>query len=113
MIDSKFTDKNIIGLMAAFEEGRYKDVQGMVTDNADAPTIFEYVLAIVWYKISERKGKVLDYMNLFTAVSHQLPVASSRAEQGVRRSPARRGGACNGLQSAVPLALPQHLSSKF
>ena len=36
----------------------------MVTDNADAPTIFEYILAILWYKISERKGKVLDYMKL-------------------------------------------------
>lgn len=26
--------------------------------------IFEYVLAITWYKISGRNGKVLDYMNL-------------------------------------------------
>ena len=27
-------------------------------------TIFEYVLAILWYKVSERQGKILDYMKL-------------------------------------------------
>ena len=64
MIDSKFTDENIVALMSAFEERRDSEIQAMVTNNADVPTIFEYVLAIAWYKISGRKGKVLDYMNL-------------------------------------------------
>lgn len=64
MIDSRFTDENIIALMSAFEERRDGEIQAMVTNNADVPTIFEYVLAITWYKISGRKGKVLDYMNL-------------------------------------------------
>lgn len=36
----------------------------MVTENADVPTIFEYVLGILWYKASERHGKILDYMKL-------------------------------------------------
>ena len=36
----------------------------MVTDNADIPTIFEYILGILWYKVSERQGKLLDYMKL-------------------------------------------------
>ena len=36
----------------------------MVTDNADIPTIFEYGLGIAWYLISDRKGDVLEYMNL-------------------------------------------------
>ena len=64
MIDSKFTDENIIALMTAFEDRRDGDIQSMVTNNADVPTIFEYVLAIAWYKISNRQGKILDYMNL-------------------------------------------------
>ena len=64
MIDNKFTDENIIALMTAFEDRRDGDIQSMVTNNADIPTIFEYVLAIVWYKISGRQGKILDYMNL-------------------------------------------------
>ena len=64
MIDCKFTDENIISLMFAFENRRDSDIQAMVTNNADVPTIFEYVLAIAWYKISGRQGKILDYMNL-------------------------------------------------
>ena len=64
MIDKKFTDENIIALMSAFEDRRDSDIQTMVTNNADVPTIFEYVLAIAWYKISGRQGKILDYMNL-------------------------------------------------
>ena len=64
MIDRKFTDENIIALMSAFEDRRDSDNQTMVTNNADVPTIFEYVLAIAWYKISGRQGKILDYMNL-------------------------------------------------
>lgn len=64
MIDRKFTDENIISLMFAFENRRDSDIQAMVTNNADVPTIFEYVLAIAWYKISGRRGKILDYMNL-------------------------------------------------
>ena len=64
MIDRKFTDENIISLMSAFEDRRDSDIQIMVTNNADVPTIFEYVLDVAWYKISERQGKILDYMNL-------------------------------------------------
>lgn len=50
--------------MTMFENRQDSDIQSIVTNNADIPTIFEYVLAIVWYKISDRHGKVLDYMNL-------------------------------------------------
>lgn len=64
LIDTKFTDNNLISLMSAFEDRRDADIQAMVTNNADIPTIFEYILAIAWYKISDRKGKVLEYMNL-------------------------------------------------
>ena len=35
-----------------------------VTDNATVPTIFEYILGIAWYRISNKKGNILDYMNL-------------------------------------------------
>lgn len=64
MIDTKFTDETLIELMTMFEDRADADIQAIVTNNADVPTIFEYVLAIVWYKISGRQGKVLDYMNL-------------------------------------------------
>ena len=64
MIDSRFTDDILVNLMTMFENRNDNDIQAIVTNNADVPTIFEYVLAIVWYKISGRQGKVLEYMNL-------------------------------------------------
>lgn len=64
LIDTKFTDENIITLLNYFENRNDSEIKSMVTENADVPTIFEYVLGILWYKISERQGQVLDYMKL-------------------------------------------------
>lgn len=64
LIDTKFTDENIITLLGYFEQRNDTEIKNMVTENADIPTIFEYVLGIFWYKISERQGKILDYMKL-------------------------------------------------
>lgn len=64
MIDEKFTDETLINLMTCFENRNDNEIQALVTNNADVPTIFEYVLAIAWYKISGRQGNVLEYMNL-------------------------------------------------
>lgn len=64
LIDTKFTDTQILTLFDCFENRNDTEIRNMVTDNADIPTIFEYVLGIMWYKVSERKGKILDYMKL-------------------------------------------------
>lgn len=64
LIDTRFTDTQILTLLDCFERRNDTDIRSMVTDNADVPTIFEYVLAILWYKVSERQGKILDYMKL-------------------------------------------------
>lgn len=64
LIDSKFTDDKLITLLNLFEMREDSEISSMVTDNADIPTIFEFVLGILWYKTSERKGKILDYMKL-------------------------------------------------
>lgn len=67
MIDNQFTDENLITLLNLFENRNINNdsiIQEMVTNNADIPTIFEYILAIIWYKISEKTGQVLEYMNL-------------------------------------------------
>lgn len=64
LIDTKFTDTQILTLLDCFERRNDTDIRSMVTDNADVPTIFEYVLAILWYKVSERQGRILDYMKL-------------------------------------------------
>ncbi len=64
LIDKQFTDEKLIELLECFEERKDKQIMDSVTNNADIPTIFEYILGVVWYKISERKGNILDYMNL-------------------------------------------------
>lgn len=64
LIDTKFTDEIIVTLLGYFENRNDSEIKSMVTENADIPTIFEYVLGILWYKISERQGKILDYMKL-------------------------------------------------
>ena len=64
LINTKFSDEQILTLLDCFEDRNDTLIRSMVTDNADVPTIFEYVLAILWYKISEYQGKVLNYMKL-------------------------------------------------
>lgn len=64
LLDDKFTDDNLLKLLDDFKERTDNEITQMVTDNADIPTIFEYVLGIIWYKASGRKGKVLDYLKL-------------------------------------------------
>ena len=64
LIEARFTDEKLLMLLNYFETRADADIRRMVTDNADVPTIFEYVLGILWYKISERKGRILDYMKL-------------------------------------------------
>jgi|LSQX01.3.fsa_nt_gb hypothetical protein len=64
LIDTKFTDEKLLSLLDYFEARNDSEIRSMVTDNADIPTIFEYVLGILWYKASGRIGKILDYMKL-------------------------------------------------
>lgn len=64
LIDEKFDKKTLITLFNDFESRNDDEIRSIVTDNADIPTIFEYVLGVTWYIISERKGDVLEYMNL-------------------------------------------------
>ena len=64
LIRRKFDDQQLLNLLDWF--GRRDDVRirAAVTDNADIPTIFEYVIGILWYRISGYQGKILDYMKL-------------------------------------------------
>ena len=64
LIDDKFNKDTLITLFNHFESRNDDEIRALVTDNADIPTIFEYVLGIAWYVISGKKGDVLDYMNL-------------------------------------------------
>lgn len=64
LIDEKFSDTQLVYILRLIQKRADKEIQELVTDDADVPTIFEYVLGIAWYKISGRKGDILSFMNL-------------------------------------------------
>lgn len=64
LIDNKFTDSVLLELLTCFEERNDKRIEELVTDEATIPTIFEYILGIIWFKVSERQGNILDFMKL-------------------------------------------------
>ena len=59
-----FFDHVLLELLSDFETRNDINIRRLVTDNADVPTIFEYIVGIVWYKVSNRKGRILDYFKL-------------------------------------------------
>lgn len=64
LVDEKFTDSILLELLTCFEKRDDKRIEELVTDEAAIPTIFEYVLGIIWYKVSERQGNILEFMKL-------------------------------------------------
>jgi len=64
LVDERFDRVTLIDLLQKFEQRDDNAIRHMVTNNADIPTIFEYILGIAWYVISDRHGDILSYMNL-------------------------------------------------
>lgn len=64
LVDTRFTNDDLLGLLDDFDNRNDDEISKKVTDNADTPTIFEYILGIIWYKVSGYKGRILDYMKL-------------------------------------------------
>ena len=64
LIDKKFSDSVLVELLNCFEKRDDKRIEELVTDEATIPTIFEYILGIIWYKVSESQGNILDFMKL-------------------------------------------------
>jgi hypothetical protein len=64
MIDERFPKETLVELLKRFETRDDKFIQDTVTNNASVPTIFEYIVGIIWYNISERRVNILESMNL-------------------------------------------------
>lgn len=73
MVDKKFSDEILLTLLKDFDERNDDEINSVVTDNADIPTIFEYILGVIWYKASGRQGRVLDFLKL-SLDANLLPV---------------------------------------
>ena len=64
LIDYKFKNEDLIRILEQIKDRDDEELNSYITDNADIPTIFEYILGIAWYRISGKKGNILDFMNL-------------------------------------------------
>lgn len=64
LIEKRFTDQILVELLDCFEKRNDDRIRELVTDNAEIYSIFEYIVGIIWYKVSEKKGNILDYMQL-------------------------------------------------
>lgn len=64
LIDDQFPNHVLLELLSDFETRNDDNIRSLVTNNADIPTIFEYIVGIIWYKVSNRQGRILDYLNL-------------------------------------------------
>lgn len=64
LVNDKFSDEKLLLLLDHFDNRNDDEITQLTTDNADVPTIFEYILGIIWWKASKREGKILDFMKL-------------------------------------------------
>ena len=64
LIDTKFSENQLIKLLNDIERNDKKSINEHVDWNSDMPTIFEYLLGIIWYRFSGQSGNILQYMKL-------------------------------------------------
>ncbi|MFP7697087.1 AlwI family type II restriction endonuclease [Trueperella sp. LYQ143] len=64
LLCTRFTDEILCELLDCFERRDDSRIAELVTDEATISTIFEYVLALVWFRLSGNKGDVLSFMKL-------------------------------------------------
>ena len=70
LLEEKFTDEKLLLILDNFKNRKTsndeydEEIKKLVSSNSDGPTSFEYILAVIWYKISNYQGDVLTYMNL-------------------------------------------------
>ena len=65
IVKKRFDNKKLIELFNMLKvENKKDEVSKYVTTEADLPTVFEYLMAIAWYKISNFEGNPLKFMRL-------------------------------------------------
>lgn len=64
LIEKRFKKENLIELFRNIENDNRKEVEEYLDCESTIPTILEYVLAIAWYRISNKQGNILDFMKL-------------------------------------------------
>lgn len=80
-VESTFNKSNLVEILKHISERNDKKVNDLVTDNATIPTIFEYIMAIAWHRISDGGFKLLESMNLSLDGSY-LPLSHAIGGDG-------------------------------
>lgn len=64
LVEERFDDKTLIRLLRLMEERKDDKIFELVTDEADIPTIFEYLVGVIWYRVSDYRGDILSFLKL-------------------------------------------------
>ena len=64
LIDREFSSRQLIELFRYYQQEKSDAILQYTDWAATTPAIFEYLLAIAWYRVSEKKGNILDFMRL-------------------------------------------------
>lgn len=73
-IENKFPVATVIQILDAISNRNDKKVFKMVTDNATISTIYEYILTIAWYHISDKKDFLLHKAFQVSLDGNRLPL---------------------------------------
>lgn len=74
-VESHFPRENIINILENISARDDESVFGLVTDSATIPTIYEYILTIAWYHLSETKNFKLSTSFQVTLDANKLPLS--------------------------------------
>ncbi|MDY2687364.1 MAG: AlwI family type II restriction endonuclease [Candidatus Enteromonas sp.] len=73
ILDSKFKKEVLLELLVCFKNRNDTRIHELVSADASPSTAFEYIMGIIWYNLSGRKGFFEDMLNL-TLDPNLLPV---------------------------------------
>lgn len=74
MLGDRYSDESLVQLLEWFKIRKDKNINEFMNCEANIPTIFEYIIAIIWYKISNYQGNILKFMRL-SLDANLLPVS--------------------------------------
>lgn len=63
-IEKRFPNEKICEILSLIRQRKDIKINEMITDNAKIPTIFEYILAIAWHRITDKGFNLKESMNL-------------------------------------------------
>ena len=81
LINEKFNVLETMNILKLISERNDDQVSKIVTDSASVPTIFEYILTIAWYHISDKNFNILESFNLSLDAS-LLPLSHATGYKG-------------------------------